>query len=269
MNLPIHPVNRIREAKNLRSELGFTLRLGGPLALGELGWMSTYIVDALMIGRLSNSPLAISASSLGNTIFYAIVFCAIYLMNGLETLIAQAYGQADETEGVLLLAQSFWLVLVGTPLVMVLSLGALWLLPHMGTPPEIVAETTRYLKPLVWSTAPLLTYMALRKYLQSIVWALRLQADGSSWVSMGYFGRQILDARSSDTWNMAGCAAAACSMGLEHAAPGCPASKSPSGYRLAEWAGKLDRTECIHFYVYSVRAARNNSACGAPGGLGS
>jgi MATE family multidrug resistance protein len=168
MNLPIHPVNRIREAKNLRSELGFTLRLGGPLALGELGWMSTYIVDALMIGRLSNSPLAISASSLGNTIFYAIVFCAIYLMNGLETLIAQAYGQADETEGVLLLAQSFWLVLVGTPLVMVLSLGALWLLPHMGTPPEIVAETTRYLKPLVWSTAPLLTYMALRKYLQSI-----------------------------------------------------------------------------------------------------
>jgi hypothetical protein len=88
---PLRPdYSRAHEAKSLRSEIGYTLRLGGPLALGELGWMSTYIVDALMIGRLANSPLAISASSLGNTIFYAIVFCAIYLMNGLETLIAQA-----------------------------------------------------------------------------------------------------------------------------------------------------------------------------------
>ncbi len=42
-------------------------RLGVPLALGELGWMSTYIVDAMMIGRMSHSTLAIGASSLWNT----------------------------------------------------------------------------------------------------------------------------------------------------------------------------------------------------------
>ena len=130
--------------------------------------MSTYIVDALMIGRLSNSPLAISASSLGNTIYYAIVFCAIYLMNGLEALIAQAYGQGDAEECVRLLAQSVWIVVVGTPLVMLLTLAALPLLPHLGTPQDIVSETERYLKPLVWSTAPLMAYMALRRYLQSI-----------------------------------------------------------------------------------------------------
>jgi MATE family multidrug resistance protein len=166
---PLRPdYSRAHEAKSLRSEIGYTLRLGGPLALGELGWMSTYIVDALMIGRLANSPLAISASSLGNTIFYAIVFCAIYLMNGLETLIAQAYGQGDTSEGVILLAQSFWIVVVGTPLVMLSTLAALPLLPHLGTPPEIVAETARYVKPLVWSTAPLMAYMALRKFLQSV-----------------------------------------------------------------------------------------------------
>lgn len=159
---------RVREARDLRTELWYTLRLGAPLALGELGWMSTYIVDALMVGRLANSPLAISASSLGNTIYYAIVFCAIYLMNGLETLIAQAYGRGNEGEAVRLLAQSIWMVVVGTPLVMLLTLGALPLLPHLGTPPEIVAETARYVKPLVWSTAPLMAYMALRRYLQSV-----------------------------------------------------------------------------------------------------
>jgi len=157
----------VRVARNLSRELVYTLRLGGPLALGELGWMSTYIVDALMLGRL-HSPIAIAASSLGNTIFYAIAFCAIYLMNGLEALIAQAYGRGDSTEGLKLLAQSIWFVVIGTPLVMAATLGCLHLLPYTGTPPDIVAETARYVRPLVWSTAPLMGYMALRRFLQSI-----------------------------------------------------------------------------------------------------
>ena len=158
---------RVRIAGNFSSEIIQTLRLGGPLALGELGWMSTYIVDALMLGRL-HSPIAIAASSLGNTIYYAIVFCAIYLMNGMETLIAQAYGRADPEECVRLLGQSVWFILLGTPVVMLSTLGCLQLLPHLGTPADIVAETTRYVRPLVWSTAPLMAYMALRRFLQSV-----------------------------------------------------------------------------------------------------
>ena len=158
---------QVRIAHSLPRELIYTLRLGGPLALGELGWMSTYIVDALMLGRI-HSPLAIAASSLGNTIFYAIVFCAIYLMNGLETLTAQAYGRGDTKECLRLLGQSIWFVVVGTPLVMASTLGCLYLLPHLGTPADIAAETSRYVRPLVWSTAPLMGYMAMRRFLQSI-----------------------------------------------------------------------------------------------------
>ena len=161
------PRLRARVAHGFRGEIVNTLRLGGPLALGELGWMSTYIVDALMLGRL-HSPLAIAASSLGNTIYYAIVFCAIYLMNGMETLIAQAYGRNDGEECVRLLGQSLWFIAAGTPLVMASTLGCLLLLPHLGTPANIVAETSRYVHPLVWSTLPLMGYMALRRFLQSV-----------------------------------------------------------------------------------------------------
>ena len=157
-----------REATDLRSELALTLRLGAPLALGEVAWMSTYIVDAIMVGRLPNSPLAISASSLGNSIFYAIAFCVIFLMNGLETLVAQAYGKNDNKECVYLLAQSFWFVAVGAPLVILATLGVLHLLPYLGTPREVYEETARYLHPLLWSAPPLLCYMALRRFLQSV-----------------------------------------------------------------------------------------------------
>ena len=164
----------VRIAYSFAGELRNTLRLGGPLALGELGWMSTYIVDALMLGRL-HSPIAIAASSLGNTIFYAIAFCAIFLMNGLETLMAQAYGRSDAAECTRLLGQSVWFVVLGTPLVMGSTLACLYLLPHLGTPPEIAAETARYVRPLIWSTLPLMAYMALRRFLQSM--------DNVFWVS--------------------------------------------------------------------------------------
>ena len=154
-----------------RAEARRTAVLGFPLALGELGWMSTYIVDAIMVGRLPHSALSISASSLGNTIYYAIVFCAIRFLTGLETLAAQAFGRGTEEgrqEAVHLFAQSLWFVLIGTPLVMGLSLACIPLLRVFGVSDEIVRETSHYLHSLVWSTAPLLLYMALRRYLQSV-----------------------------------------------------------------------------------------------------
>lgn len=144
------------------------LQLGGPLAIGELGWMSTYIVDALMIGRLTNSALVIGASGIGNTIYYGIVFFAIYLLNGLETIVSQAAGRDNRDECVRITAQSMWIVLFGTPAVMLLTMGAVHALPLFGVSQELTDETNRYTRVLVWSTLPLMLYMALRRLLQSI-----------------------------------------------------------------------------------------------------
>ncbi len=151
-----------------REEWFSGLRIGFPLALGELGWMSTYIVDALMIGRLPHSAGAIAASSLGNTIYYAIVFFAIYLLNGLETFVAQAAGRGDRAEGVRMLAQSAWIVVLATPAVMLFTLGAGALLEHVGVSSELAGQTRSYLQPLVWSTLPLMIYMAIRRFMQSV-----------------------------------------------------------------------------------------------------
>jgi MATE family multidrug resistance protein len=177
----------IKAATSYVTELGQTARLGLPLALGELGWMSTYIVDAIMIGRLPHSALAIAASSLGNTTYYAIVFFMIYLLNGLETYIAQAAGRGNQSECVIMLMQSMWIVVIGTPLVMGATLAGLWMLPHFGTPVDIVANTQAYLHALIWSTPPLMLYMALRRYLQSVnrvllITASLITAGGMNWL---------------------------------------------------------------------------------------
>ena len=194
-----------REPGLLGAEVKRTAVLGFPLALGELGWMSTYIVDAMMVGRMPHSALSISASSLGNTIYYAIVFCAIRFLTGLETLAAQAYGRGTregEQEAMHLFAQSLWFVVVGTPLVMVLTLGCIPLLRRFGISEEIVLETSRYLHALIWSTAPLLLYMALRRYLQSVnhvvlIAVSLITANVVNWVAddaflFGHFGAHAM-----------------------------------------------------------------------------
>lgn len=130
--------------------------------------MSTYIVDALMLGRLPHSAGAIAASSLGNTIYYAIVFFAIYLLNGLETFISQAAGRGDRLECVRMLMQSGWIVALGTPAVMLLCWSFGRLLERFGVSPELAQQTRGYLNVLVWSTLPLMLYMAMRRFLQSV-----------------------------------------------------------------------------------------------------
>jgi len=159
---------KVEVSTSLVSELRLTARLGLPLALAEVGWMSTYIVDALMVGRMQNSALAISGSSLGNSIFYAILFFAVGLLLGLDALVSQAFGNGDLRDGNRSLAQSVLIAAAATPVVMGLTLLSPFVLARVGVETAIVQETTAYLHALVWSAFPLLLYMAVRRYLQAI-----------------------------------------------------------------------------------------------------
>jgi len=162
------PATPVRLAVNAGSEVRQTLRLGTPLALAEIGWMSTYLVDAYMVGRLPHGADAIAASSLGNTIFYAIVFFGVGLFYGLDMLVSQAFGRNDRQEALRCFLQSLWLVVLLTPLTLLVLLATGPLLRWDGIEPGLAASTVHYLTALEWSTVPLLLYMALRRYLQAI-----------------------------------------------------------------------------------------------------
>ncbi len=164
--------------------------------------MSTYIVDALMIGRIPHSAAAIAASSLGNTIFYAIAFCAVYMLSGIDAKVAQHFGRGDQEECGRTLLQGMWFAVAGTPVVMLATLGVAALLPYFGTPVDLASETMRYLKVLVWSACPLLVYMALRRYLQGIERVAMVAVSlltaglvnwGTDWIFIfGHFGARSM-----------------------------------------------------------------------------
>jgi MATE family multidrug resistance protein len=82
----------------MRTELRATLRIAGPVILGEIGWVAMGLVDSAMVGPLG--PAAIGATGLSAHLFIAIAVFGMGLMLGLDTLVSRATGAGDRPEGI-------------------------------------------------------------------------------------------------------------------------------------------------------------------------
>lgn len=152
----------------LRREFRPTLRLALPLVLAELGWMSMAVVDTMMVGRLPNSALAISAVSLGGILVHVLAFFGGGLLIGLDTLVSQAFGAGQREDCHRSLVHGIYLSFVLTPLLMAPVWYFASLLRFADIPPNILSLTVPYSKALAWGTLPLLLYFAVRRCMQGM-----------------------------------------------------------------------------------------------------
>jgi MATE family multidrug resistance protein len=154
--------------QTLRAEFRPTLRLAIPLVLAELGWMSMAIVDTMMVGRLPNSAVAISAVSLGGILVHTLAFFGGGLLVGLDTLVSQAFGAGQREDCHRSLVHGIYLSLALTPFLM----APVWffdsLLRYAHIAPDIIALAFPYSKAMAWGTLPLLLYFAVRRCMQSM-----------------------------------------------------------------------------------------------------
>ncbi len=144
------------------------LALATPLIVAELGWMTMGIVDTMMVGRLPDGALAISAVSIGSVMFVAAAFFGAGLFLGLDTLVSQAFGAGDLDDCHLSLANAIYLAAVLTPLLVTVTWLSTPVLDVIGVQPAVVAQAVPYLEAMLWSTFPLLLYFAFRRYLQAM-----------------------------------------------------------------------------------------------------
>src|SRR6202158_877921 len=152
---------------SLRTEFFLTLRLALPLIVAEVGWMSMGIVDAVMVGRLPDSAVAIGATGLGQSLYHSVAIFGGGLLLGLDTFVAQAYGRKDLHDARISLVNGLFLALALTPILMLAV--SFWppLMQHFGISAELVEAMRPLLHALNCGTLPLLTYFALRRYLQA------------------------------------------------------------------------------------------------------
>lgn len=153
---------------DIAEEVRPMLRLAAPLALAEVGWMSMVIVDTIMVGRQSNSAVAIAAVGLAGNLYYAIAIFGTGLMLGLDTLVSHSYGAGDLEDAHRSLVNGNYLSVAMAPALM--GLISLWepVLRALSIQPAVLEQAIPYLRAVNWSTLPLLFFFVFRRYLQGI-----------------------------------------------------------------------------------------------------
>jgi multidrug resistance protein, MATE family len=152
----------------IRAEARPMLGLAIPLVLAELGWMSMAVVDTMMVGRQTNSAVAIGAVSLGSILFNSAAIFGTGLMLGLDTLVSHSYGSGDVEDCHRSMVNGLYLSLAITPVLMFVIYLFEPLLGHLHIPGPVLAEAVPYLRTLNWGTLPLLFFFVFRRYLQGM-----------------------------------------------------------------------------------------------------
>ncbi len=76
-----------------REEFRATLRLALPIAFAQVAFMTMGLVDAALVGRISETDL--SAVSIGNSLVFALICPAMGVTMAVEPLASQAVGARD------------------------------------------------------------------------------------------------------------------------------------------------------------------------------
>jgi MATE family multidrug resistance protein len=187
------------------SELRATVLLALPVVLVQIGMMFMGVVDTVMVGHVSARVLA--AVALGNLYFFNAIVLANGTLMALDPVIAQAVGAGD-MEAVSRAVQRGIILALGLSVVTaLLMLPAHGLLVLTRQQPEIIPDTTAYLRISIPGVLPFLVFVVFRQALQAlhrvapIVWTIvgaNLCNAGLNWVFVyGHLGSPALGASGS------------------------------------------------------------------------
>lgn len=144
------------------SHYSATLRLGIPIAIGQLGVIILGFADTLMVGRYSTDALA--ASAFVNNLFTLFTFLLMGYSYGLTPIVSSLFGQGKQAEAGGQLKPA---LLSGT--VFCLLLMAVWgiaffNLEHFGQPAELLPLIRPYFLVILVSMIFVMLYNELRQF---------------------------------------------------------------------------------------------------------
>ncbi|GAA4315549.1 MATE family efflux transporter [Compostibacter hankyongensis] len=146
----------------LRHEARATLKLAGPIILGELAQMALGLIDTAMVGAVSYKQLA--AVALVMSVVNIPFVIGIGMTMSVSQMVSMAHGRSDGQRVSHYLFNGFWLC-AGTALV--ISLGLEWgkgILFHLDQDPEVAAMAVPFMRLMSISIIPMLLFMALKQF---------------------------------------------------------------------------------------------------------
>lgn len=154
-----------RPSKGLREEVVLLLRLGWPVAVGQLAAVSMYLTDNIMVGHVSKLEMAGVAT--GAWWFISVYMPMLGILRILDPIVSQAVGARDEPAAARALARGLvlaGLLVVVTALCMIVT-GPV--LTAFGQPAEAIPVAVRFCRNLVPGLPGTFGFFLLRTWLQA------------------------------------------------------------------------------------------------------
>lgn len=149
-----------------RDEIRKILRLGLPMVMTQLLWMSMPLVDNLLVGQLGARSLA--AMAIATTYFWLLQLVCFGILTAVPTLVSHAFG-GEKKEAYRAIIQSALFIAGCLSVFMILAIfGSKTILMRINQPVELVALTQDYLNKVVWGVPFLLGFMVLRHFLDAV-----------------------------------------------------------------------------------------------------
>ncbi|MFC6103762.1 MATE family efflux transporter [Olivibacter domesticus] len=146
----------------LRNEAGKTLKLAGPIILGELAQMALSLIDTAMVGSVSYKQLA-AAALVMSVVNIPFVF-GIGLTMSVSQMVAMAHGRNDAQKVSHYLYNGFLLCAVAA---IIISIGlecSKSILFHLKQDPEVAEMAIPFLRIIGISIIPMILFMTLKQF---------------------------------------------------------------------------------------------------------
>lgn len=142
------------------------LRLGIPIAIGQIGVIIMGFADTMMVGRFSTQALA--AASFVNAVFNLITYLLLGYSYGITPLISSLVGRNQKAEAGATIKYGVMCNLLFALLLFVLLVIGYFLIPYMGQPTEILPLVRPYYITLSVSIVFVALFNALRQFTDGI-----------------------------------------------------------------------------------------------------
>jgi len=149
------------EHMSLRRHLRETVVLAVPLILGQLSSIGMNVIDTLLAGHLNAHTLA--AVAVGAGVWALAIVASIGVMMAVPPTVAQLAGAGARERIGPVFRQALWLaIMLGVTLLIAVRYGGPLLLDAFGIDPDIVGDTSSFLRAIAWGAPALTMYFAMR-----------------------------------------------------------------------------------------------------------
>ena len=150
------------------------LRLGIPIAIGQIGVIIMGFADTMMVGQFSTQALA--AASFANAVFNLITYLLMGYSYGITPIISSLVGRHQHIEAGATIKYGIACNLIFALVLLMVLLIGYFMIPHMGQPTEILPLVRPYYLTLSVSIVFVALFNALRQF-----------TDGLSDTSIGMY----------------------------------------------------------------------------------